>query len=87
VAPGQSISINLSFTPALPWRAGTRNARLEISEKKVSQYVALTGIGATCGGPLPACSSGCPDSDGDGLNDAWEIAGGIDLNNDGVVDP
>jgi hypothetical protein len=35
----------------------------------------------------PACSSGCPDSDGDGLNDAWEIAGGIDLNNDGVVDP
>jgi len=86
VVPGNSIVINLTFTPALPWRAGTRNARLEISEKKNSQYVSLTGIGATCGGPLPACSSGCADSDGDGLNDAWEIAGGIDLNNDGVVD-
>ena len=87
VAPGNSIAVNLTFTPALPWRAGTRNARLEIAEKQDSQYVALTGIGATCGGPLPACSSGCPDADGDGLNDAWEIAGGIDVNNDGVVDP
>jgi len=36
---------------------------------------------------LPGCSSGCPDADGDGLNDAWEIAGGIDLNNDGRIDP
>src|SRR5262249_47632466 len=43
--------------------------------------------GATCGGAVPACSSGCADSDGDGLNDAWEIAGGVDLNNDGVIDP
>ncbi len=86
VAPGNSIAINLTFTAVLPWRAGTRNARLEISEKNDSQYVSLTGIGATCGGPLPACSSGCADADGDGLNDAWEIAGGIDLNNDGVLD-
>jgi hypothetical protein len=86
VAPGGSIAINLSFTPALPWRAGTRNATLEISERKDSQYVPLSGIGATCGGPLPSCSSGCPDTDGDGLNDAWETAGGIDLDNDGVID-
>ena len=86
VAPGHSIAINLTFTPVLPWRAGTRNARLEIAEKKDSQYVTLTGIGATCGGLLPACSSGCADSDGDGLNDACETAGGIDLNNDGRVD-
>ena len=86
VAPGNNIAINLTFTPALPWRAGTRNARLEISEKKDSQYVSLTGIGATCGGPLPACSSGCADADGDGLNDVWEIAGGIDFNNDGAID-
>jgi hypothetical protein len=69
VEPGNGIVINLTFTPALPWRSGTRNARLEIAEKKDSQYVTLTGIGATCGGPVPACSSGCADSDGDGLND------------------
>jgi predicted DsbA family dithiol-disulfide isomerase len=86
VAPGNSIAINFTFNPALPWRAGTRNARLEISEGSSSQYVPLTGIGATCLGPVPACSSGCPDSDGDGLNDAWEIAGGIDIDNDGVID-
>src|SRR5438128_1072185 len=77
VAPGNSIAINFTFMPALPWRAGTRDARLEIAERRNSQYVPLTGIGATCLGPLPACSSGCPDADGDGLNDAWEIAGGI----------
>jgi hypothetical protein len=59
---------------------------LEISENNNSQYVSLTGIGATCLGPLPACSSGCPDTDGDGLNDAWEVASGIDLDNDGVID-
>jgi hypothetical protein len=29
---------------------------------------------------------GCPDADGDGLNDAWEIGGGIDFNNDGAID-
>src|SRR6266481_6051185 len=86
VAPGNSIAINFTFMPALPWRAGTRDARLEISERRDSQYVPLTGIGATCLGPLPACSSGCPDSDGDGLSDAWEIAGGIDFNNDGIID-
>jgi len=87
IAPGNSITINLSFTPAAPWRAGTRNASLKLAEKKGSpQVVPLSGIGATCGGPLPACSSGCPDSDGDGLNDAWETAGGVDLNNDSLVD-
>jgi hypothetical protein len=86
VAPGNSIVINLAFTPSSPWRAGTRDARLEISERRNSQYISLTGIGATCLGPLPACSSGCPDTDGDGLNDAWEVAGGIDLDNDGVID-
>jgi hypothetical protein len=86
VAPGNSIQISLTFTPAAPWRPGTRDARLEISERHDSQYVPLTGIGATCLGPVPGCSSGCPDTDGDGLNDAWEIAGGIDMNNDGVID-
>jgi predicted DsbA family dithiol-disulfide isomerase len=86
VAPGGSIAINLYFTATAPWRAGTRNARLEVDTNVGSKYVNLAGIGATCGGPLPGCSSGCADSDGDGLNDAWEIAGGIDVNNDGVVD-
>jgi hypothetical protein len=43
-------------------------------------------VGDPCLGPNPACSSGCPDADGDGLNDAWEIAGGIDYNGDGKID-
>lgn len=42
-------------------------------------------VGDPCLGPIPACSSGCPDTDGDGLNDAWETAGGIDLNGDGKI--
>jgi hypothetical protein len=41
--------------------------------------------GDSCTGPNPACSSGCPDADGDGLNDAWESAGGIDLNGDDLI--
>ena len=45
-----------------------------------------TRVGNACLGPAPACSSGCADSDGDGLNDAWEIAGGVDLNGDGIID-
>src|SRR5215467_4511602 len=43
---------------------------------------------ASCGTPF--CQlSGCPalDSDGDGLADAWEMAGGIDLNCDGELQP
>jgi uncharacterized repeat protein (TIGR01451 family) len=43
-------------------------------------------VGDPCLGPeLPACSSSCPDTDGDGLNDAWEKAGGIDINGDGLI--
>ena len=44
-----------------------------------------TRVGDVCLGPTPACSSTCADSDGDGLNDAWELAGGIDLNGDGKI--
>jgi hypothetical protein len=44
-------------------------------------------VGDICLGPdTPACQGTCADSDGDGLNDAWEIAGGIDLNGDGKID-
>ena len=43
-------------------------------------------VGDPCLAPTPACSSGCPDRDGDGLNDAWETAHGIDMNGDGVID-
>jgi hypothetical protein len=44
-------------------------------------------VGDICLGPdTPACQGSCPDADGDGLNDAWEIAGGIDLNGDGKID-
>src|SRR5258708_25601239 len=60
----------------------------------ISVAVAIQATGQTppvkpvdpCLGPNPSCSSGCPSSSGDGLNDAWKIAGGIDLNGDGRVD-
>jgi hypothetical protein len=43
-------------------------------------------VGDACLGPdTPACQGTCSDADGDGLNDAWEIAGGVDLNGDGVI--
>jgi len=71
LAAGNSIAIDLTFTGAAPWRAGTRDAKLKIQHTRGVEFVALTGIGATCGGPVPACSSGCPDTDRDGLNDAW----------------
>jgi hypothetical protein len=40
-------------------------------------------VGDPCLGPSP--DSSCPDSDGDGLPDAWETAGGIDFNGDGLI--
>jgi hypothetical protein len=44
-------------------------------------------VGDVCLGPdTPACQGSCADADGDGLNDAWEIAGGVDLNGDGLID-
>ena len=85
ITPANGVSVRVSFSPALPWRAGTRSARLEIDQKKSSSYVSLSGIGANCGGPLPACSFGCSDADGDGLNDLWETGGGVDMNNDGRI--
>ena len=85
ISPANGVSINISFSPALPWRAGKRSAKLEIDQKKSSSYVSLSGIGANCGGPLPGCSSGCADTDGDGLNNSWEMDGGVDMNNDGVI--
>ncbi len=43
-------------------------------------------VGDACLAPdMPACSSGCADTDLDGLSDAWELAGGVDLNGDGVI--
>ena len=40
----------------------------------------------SCLGPdTPACNGTCADSDGDSLNDAWENAGGVDLNGDGLI--
>jgi hypothetical protein len=40
-------------------------------------------VGDPCLGPSQDQS--CPDTDGDGLLDAWETAGGIDFNGDGIV--
>jgi hypothetical protein len=54
--------------------------------RSVSNPFNETRVGDPCLGPNPACSSACADSDGDGLNDAWERAGGIDLNGDGKID-
>ena len=43
-------------------------------------------VGDACLGPdTPACEGTCPDTDGDGLSDAWEKAGGVDLNGDGLI--
>jgi hypothetical protein len=42
-------------------------------------------VGDPCLGPNPSCSSGCANISGDGLNDAWKIAGGIDMNGDGLI--
>ena len=43
-------------------------------------------VGDICLGPdTPACNGTCADADGDGLNDAWEVAGGVDLNGDGII--
>ncbi|HTR52747.1 MAG TPA: hypothetical protein VMJ10_18660 [Kofleriaceae bacterium] len=39
-----------------------------------------------CLGATPACMMTCADTDQDGLNDAWELAGGIDLDHDGAID-
>ena len=52
----------------------------------ISAPFSETRVGDPCLGPgLPSCSSSCADSDGDGLNDAWENAGGIDVNGDGLI--
>ena len=59
---------------------------------------ACLGLGTTGQGTTPECSvgtscnacaaeRGCANASGDGLNDAWKIAGGIDLNGDGIVSP
>src|SRR5207245_2306985 len=45
----------------------------------------LCPSGGNCDNPAP-CGSGCADQDHDGLCDSWELAGGIDLNGDGVID-
>ena len=43
-------------------------------------------VGDPCKGPdTPACNGTCADADGDGLNDAWEQAGGVDINGDGLI--
>jgi len=43
-------------------------------------------VGDACLAPdMPSCSSACADTDLDGLNDAWENAGGVDLNGDGLI--
>jgi hypothetical protein len=40
--------------------------------------------GSSCT-PIPSCP--IPDSDGDGLNDAWESQGGVDLDCNGTMNP
>ncbi len=88
LAPTASTTLKVTFHPLAPWKAGTRQAQLNVIGNVSGGvvYSAESGMGVTCGGAVPACTSGCADTDGDGLNDAWEIAGGIDINNDGLID-
>ncbi len=88
LASTASTTLKVTFHPLAPWQPGTRQAQLNVLGNVSGGvlYAAESGMGVTCAGPVPACSSGCADTDGDGLNDAWEIAGGIDINNDGVID-
>jgi protein-disulfide isomerase len=86
VAPGDHVNVSLTFTPAAPWRPGTRDASLKINHTRGVDFLDLKGTGANCGGPMAGCLWGCADGDGDGLNDDWERAGGVDLNNDGKID-
>lgn len=88
IAPADSVTVKVAFTPSAPWRKGMRDAKLRIKSDVGNQFVALTGIGATCGGPVSSCDSGglCADTDGDGFNDVWEDNGYIDLNNNGKAD-
>jgi hypothetical protein len=53
-----------------------------------SQFSELR-IGDPCLAPEAAVSTvlACADSDGDGLPDAWESAGGVDINGDGKIGP
>jgi hypothetical protein len=71
---GNGYTLVSSATPSSGAVSGTSNAFNELR------------VGDACLGPTqPACSSGCADTDLDGLNDAWEKAGGVDLNGDGVI--
>jgi hypothetical protein len=87
VAPGERLEVPVAFLPVGPWKPGTRQAQLVFSDNAGNQSVAVAGMGTTCAGPVAACASGCADTDGDGLNDDWEAAQGIDSNNDGTFDP
>ncbi len=88
ILPGASLAVNLSFAPRAPWRPGTRDARLKVTTGEGIYYLELTGIGASCAGPIFAAVSGgaCADTDGDGFNNDWEDNGYIDLNNNGRED-
>ena len=71
---GNGYTLLASASPSSGAVSGTSNAFNELR------------VGDACLGPTqPACSSGCADTDLDGLNDAWEKAGGVDLNGDGVI--
>jgi hypothetical protein len=90
LAPTSSTTLNVTFAPAAPWQPGTRQGLLNVlgNVSGGAVYSAESGMGVTCAGPVPAAQSGglCADTDLDGLNDAWEDNGYIDLNNDGAPD-
>ena len=87
IAPANNIIIYFEFTPAAPWKKGGREAtaKFEVQGKDIG--LPLSGVGTTCLGPISACQTlgSCADTDGDGLNDDWETAGGVDIDNDGEV--
>ncbi len=88
LSPGQSLAIQITFTPNAPWNPGSRHAYLIVDTGHGVYPLVLTGMGVTCAGLVWAASTNgaCVDTDGDGFNDIWEDNGYIDLNNNGIED-
>jgi hypothetical protein len=75
------VPVTLTVSDGVVPDGGTCNAALATATVQVT----CTAVGDPCLGPIPPCSSSCPDTDMDGLSDAWETAGGVDVDGDGQI--